>query len=72
MVSDAAEKEALIKACDGRKIECSDRNACDVELLCVGGFSPLDGFMNEARAMPVLVLLLPCQTELRLIKRLWS
>ena len=27
--------------------ECSDRNACDVELLMVGGFSPLEGFMDE-------------------------
>lgn len=50
MVTDKAEKEQLLKACEGRKIECSDRNACDVELLCVGGFSPLDGFMNEARS----------------------
>ena len=29
------------------EIECTDRNACDVELLMVGGFSPLDGFMNQ-------------------------
>lgn len=50
MVTNAAEKDELLKACEGRKIECSDRNACDVELLCVGGFSPLDGFMNEARS----------------------
>ncbi len=27
--------------------ECSDRNACDVELLMIGAFSPLEGFMNE-------------------------
>ena len=27
--------------------ECSNRNACDVELLMVGGFSPLEGFMNK-------------------------
>eukprot|EP00892_Ulva_mutabilis_P001495 jgi/Ulvmu1/11346/UM075_0006.1 len=47
MVTDAAKKDQLLKECGGRKIECSDRNACDVELLCVGGFSPLDGFMNE-------------------------
>jgi len=29
------------------KHECSERNACDVELLMVGAFSPLEGFMNE-------------------------
>jgi sulfate adenylyltransferase len=28
-------------------VECSDRNACDVELLVVGGFSPLRGFMHQ-------------------------
>ncbi len=27
--------------------ECSERNACDVELLMIGAFSPLVGFMNE-------------------------
>ncbi len=27
--------------------ECSERNACDIELLMVGAFSPLEGFMNE-------------------------
>ena len=30
------------------KLECSERNACDVELLIVGAFSPLEGFMIEA------------------------
>ncbi len=29
------------------QIECSDRNACDVELLMVGAFSPLEGFMDQ-------------------------
>ena len=29
------------------EFECSDRNACDVELLMVGAFSPLEGFMDE-------------------------
>ena len=29
------------------ELECSDRNACDVELLMVGGFSALEGFMDK-------------------------
>jgi sulfate adenylyltransferase len=46
LITDSAEKEALIKSCKFTE-ECSDRNACDVELLSVGGFSPLTGFMNK-------------------------
>ncbi|MDC3011067.1 sulfate adenylyltransferase [Synechococcus sp. AH-736-G21] len=38
---------AAAKASATKTIECSDRNACDVELLCVGGFSPLRGFMHQ-------------------------
>ena len=30
-----------------KTLEASDRNACDIELLSVGGFSPLSGFMNK-------------------------
>jgi hypothetical protein len=45
-VKDAAKRKALTASAT-HKIECSDRNACDVELLSVGGFSPLTGFMNE-------------------------
>jgi len=29
------------------EFECSERNACDLELLMVGAFSPLEGFMDE-------------------------
>lgn len=47
MVSNAEEKRSLEASCTHR-VECSDRNACDVELLSVGGFSPLTGFMNKA------------------------
>ena len=36
-----------VKASATTSLECSDRNACDVELLCVGGFSPLRGFMHQ-------------------------
>ena len=42
----AAERESLLVGVS-RRIECSDRNACDVELLVVGGFSPLRGFMHQ-------------------------
>lgn len=38
---------AAVKVTATKTIECSDRNACDVELLCVGGFSPLRGFMHQ-------------------------
>ena len=38
---------AAVKGTATKTIECSDRNACDVELLCVGGFSPLRGFMHQ-------------------------
>mmetsp|Transcript_39728 Transcript_39728/g.100750 ORF Transcript_39728/g.100750 Transcript_39728/m.100750 type:complete len:456 (-) Transcript_39728:269-1636(-) len=48
MVTDASEAQALIASCEDRVIECSHRNACDVELLMVGGFSPLGGFMDKA------------------------
>jgi sulfate adenylyltransferase len=46
MVGSADQKAALIASAT-HKQECSDRNACDVELLSVGGFSPLTGFMNK-------------------------
>ncbi len=38
---------AAVKGTATKTVECSDRNACDVELLCVGGFSPLRGFMHQ-------------------------
>ena len=45
MVAEA--DQGAVKATATTSLECSDRNACDVELLCVGGFSPLRGFMHE-------------------------
>ena len=47
LMAPEAEKAAL-KASATTRIECSDRNACDVELLVVGGFSPERGFMHQA------------------------
>ena len=41
------EQEA-IKSGITKTLECSDRNACDIELLIVGGFSPERGFMHQA------------------------
>ncbi|MBL6881106.1 MAG: sulfate adenylyltransferase [Synechococcus sp. BS30m-G31] len=40
-------EQAALKALATKTLECSDRNACDVELLVVGGFSPLRGFMHQ-------------------------
>ncbi len=44
----SATEHAQLKASATTSIECSDRNACDVELLVVGGFSPERGFMHQA------------------------
>lgn len=46
MMRDNDYKKALIESCHHIQ-ECSERNACDVELLTVGGFSPLEGFLNQ-------------------------
>jgi sulfate adenylyltransferase len=46
MVKEEAAKKALVDSCQHVHV-CSERNACDVELLSVGGFSPLTGFMNK-------------------------
>ena len=46
MVKEQDEAAKLASACN-YKIELNERQACDVELLTVGGFTPLDGFMNE-------------------------
>ena len=40
------EKER-VKASASKSLECSDRNACDIELLVIGGFSPERGFMHQ-------------------------
>ena len=42
-----ADQHDAVKAGVDRVVVCSDRNACDVELLVVGGFSPLRGFMHQ-------------------------
>ena len=43
----ASEQEAKeLKKNPFKTLNCSDRNACDIELLLIGAFSPLNGFMN--------------------------
>ena len=45
MASDQVAKE--LKKNSFKTLNCSDRNACDIELLLIGAFSPLNGFMSE-------------------------
>jgi len=47
MVRDQSARARLVEDCKGRVINCSDRNSCDIELLGVGGFSPLTGPMGK-------------------------
>ena len=49
----AEQREAAMANID-HVVECSDRNACDVELLMVGGFSPLRGFMHQEDYLSVV------------------
>ena len=51
----SATEHAALKASATTSIECSDRNACDVELLVVGGFSPERGFMHQSDYDSVVV-----------------
>ena len=45
----ASEQEAEeLKKGSFKILNCSDRNACDIELLIIGAFSPLKGFMGES------------------------
>eukprot|EP00658_Telonema_sp_P-2_P078041 TRINITY_DN7219_c0_g1_i1.p1 TRINITY_DN7219_c0_g1~~TRINITY_DN7219_c0_g1_i1.p1 ORF type:complete len:400 (+),score=126.03 TRINITY_DN7219_c0_g1_i1:61-1260(+) len=46
MVQDAGEKTDLKARCT-KTVELTHRQACDVELIVNGAFSPVDGFMNE-------------------------
>ena len=52
-IEQKSEKDRLIKLAS-HEHNCSERNACDIELLMVGAFSPLEGFMNEKDYYSVL------------------
>ncbi len=43
----ADEGKELVKGCNGLTMELTERQSCDVELIVGGGFSPIEGFMNE-------------------------
>ncbi|KZR80526.1 putative bifunctional SAT/APS kinase [Prochlorococcus marinus str. MIT 1342] len=43
----APDQQEVVKASANHVLECSDRNACDLELLVGGGFSPERGFMHQ-------------------------
>ena len=46
MLTKCAKKNEFIASCDF-EVDLDERQVCDVELLMQGGFSPLDGFMDE-------------------------
>lgn len=55
LLVEGEEREALIeRAGHYPSLQLSNRNLCDLELLAVGGFSPLDRFMGEADYKRVL------------------
>jgi len=47
MITDDAKKAEAAKSCDFEH-QLTERQLCDVELICNGGLSPITGFMNEA------------------------
>ncbi len=60
LVVTGAEREAILAEANRYpSLQITDRNLCDLELLAVGGFSPLDRFMSKADYQRVL-------TEMRL------
>ena len=46
MLKNEVDKQMAMQSCDFA-VELDERQLCDVELLMQGGFSPLDGYMNE-------------------------
>ena len=54
LVSHEERERMITEATSLPSIQLSRRAVCDLELLTVGGFSPLDGFMREADFESVL------------------
>ena len=46
LMAPASDVESIVASADVT-IELTDRQSCDVQLLCNGGFSPLTGFMTQ-------------------------
>ena len=48
-VAEGAARDALIKEAEGLpRIDLSSKQSCDVEMIGIGAFSPLTGFMGKA------------------------
>ena len=47
MVRSEQERAEQVRSCNGLSLELTERQACDVELITTGAFSPIEGFMNE-------------------------
>ncbi len=55
LVVESGPREELVReATDLASIQISPRSLCDLELLAVGGFTPLTGFLNQADYLSVL------------------
>jgi len=46
MVTDSTERNSLLSECN-ITLDLNERQSCDVEVIVNGGFSPIEGFMNE-------------------------
>ncbi|EKX54385.1 hypothetical protein GUITHDRAFT_156858 [Guillardia theta CCMP2712] len=54
MLQNESEKSAILGKANVPPMELTERQVCDVELICSGAFSPLEGFMDEATWQHVL------------------
>ena len=54
LVSEAEAEKLKSESIDMRSVTLSQRQLCDIELMMNGGFTPLDGFMDQESYMHVL------------------